>query len=231
MTLFFNQIRNYTSEAMKKIPFDIKLWPEIESGRYKVVTEHGEPVEIVKWDCKGVYPILAVIDDGDTEDSCFFNADGTSLLSKEKLFILTDEPEPTEFQKRLVKFYNDRNALTHDADGQYNRHDLEEVLNTAAGELLELARKELENSDWIKDIREWCYNKGHLEGYAKGQEDAEKRHKEATSFHYDLYPLIHPVYPPCYVSGPCTNPHHDCINCPRTGTSGIAKTDTNIKYP
>ena len=151
------------------------------------------------------------------------------------MFILTDEPEPTEFQKRLIKFYNDRNALTHDADGQYNRHDLDEVLNTAAGELLAIAYDQFKENEaeimkeYVDNVRQSAYNKGHLEGYAKGQKDAEKRHKEATSFHYDLYPFIHPVYPSCYFGGPCTNPQRDCINCPHTGTSGIAKTDTNIK--
>ena len=26
--------------------------------------------------------------------------------------------------------------------------------------------------------------------------------------------------PPCYSGGPCTNPHYDCINCPRKFNSG-----------
>lgn len=45
-----------------KIPFDIKYRPEIESGRYKVVTGTGLPVEIVHWDLSlRRKPILAVI--------------------------------------------------------------------------------------------------------------------------------------------------------------------------
>lgn len=32
----------------------------------------------------------------------------------------------------------------------------------------------------------------------------------------ETYPLgITWSYPPCFNGGPCTNPHHDCINCPR----------------
>ena len=210
-----------------KKPFNIKYRPEIESGKYKVYTESGEPVEIVKWDCKGRYPILAVIDDGDTEDSCFFDTDGTSLLSKEKLHILTDESEElTEFEQRLVKFYNDRNALPHDKDGQYNRHDIHKLLCEATRELLAIAQKEIENGDWIKDVREWCYNKGHLEGYAKGQEDAEKKFRESEAYHFNLQP--NHFYPPCFSGGPCINPHHDCINCPRQEISGTCKTNTKI---
>ena len=44
-----------------------------------MVTEFGEPVEIVKWNCRGLYPILAVIDDGNTDDCCFYKEDGVSM--------------------------------------------------------------------------------------------------------------------------------------------------------
>lgn len=34
--------------------------------------------------------------------------------------------------------------------------------------------------------------------------------------------------PPCYApDGICTNPFHDCVNCPRQGTEGYWATDTN----
>lgn len=213
---------------MAKIAFDIKYRPEIEAGKYKVKVEEHE-ARIVCWDYNGDNLIVCVKFDGG-EQGLIYDTAGrhmSKLPEREPdLELYTDEPELTEFQQRLVKFYNDRNALTHDKDGIYNRHDLYELLCKTSKELLELAQKELENSDWIKDIREWCYNKGHLEGYAKGQEDAEKRYQEATSFHYGPFPSWPP---PCFVGGPCTNPHHDCVNCHRPGTSGIAKTDTNIK--
>ena len=54
---------------MKRIPFDLQYRSQIESGEYKVVTDMGESVEIVKWNCRGRCPILAVIDDGDTDVS------------------------------------------------------------------------------------------------------------------------------------------------------------------
>lgn len=37
------------------------------------------------------------------------------------------------------------------------------------------------------------------------------------------------TWPPCYVGDPCTNPHHDCINCPRPNVSGGTWTTTNNK--
>lgn len=34
----------------------------------------------------------------------------------------------------------------------------------------------------------------------------------------------------CYHGGPCTNPYHDCINCPRQFSGGTISTDgTNLK--
>jgi len=192
-----------------RIPFNSKYWREIESGRYKVVTEHGESVEIAKWDCRGKYPILAVIDDGDTDDFAFFEADGTPSPSGEKLFIITDEPEMlTEFEKAVEDIYESCGVK-------------ELRLKDKAKELLAIARKELEKSHWI-EMQEYWRSKGHLEGYAKGQEDAEERLREHT-------PIMYYYNPPCYGGNPCTNPNHDCFNCPRQGTSGISKTNTKVE--
>lgn len=46
-----------------------------------------------------------------------------------------------------------------------------------------------------------------------------------------IEPLTNPLggWPPCYIGGPCTNPHHDCINCPRPNTDGTWITSTNLK--
>ena len=102
-----------------------------------------------------------------------------------------------------------------------------DCIKTEAEELLAIANRELEKSQWIKDMQEWWYNKGHTEGYWKGQKEAEERHNEASSFHM---PIIPPTgYPPCYWGGPCTNPQHDCVNCPHQGASGVFKTNTKIE--
>lgn len=45
----------------ERIPFDIKYRPEIEAGKYLVVTRSGEPVRIVGWDSPGLFPITAIL--------------------------------------------------------------------------------------------------------------------------------------------------------------------------
>ena len=221
---------------MSKILFDIKLWPEIESGRYKVVTEHGEPVEIVKWDCKGKCPILAVINDGDTDDSCFFGPDGTSPSSKEKLYILTDEPEElTEFEKALDAIYESCGVkelrikekaadLLYMAREHFHREGLELVSEISLKRMLDDKYKE--GYECCQEHDKERISKAHLEGFSEGVEHADKRNREAVAYHFPVYGSF---VPPCYLGGPCINPHHDCINCPQKGTSGICKTDTNIK--
>ena len=102
--------------------FDIKYRPLIEIGEYKVVTDCGESVEIVKWNCKGKCPILAVIDDGDTSDSCFFTEDGSSLNEKDWLYIETPELELTEL-KQLKASVSDDLEMAAKEDARVKRSD------------------------------------------------------------------------------------------------------------
>ena len=204
-----------------RIPFDIKYRPEIESGKYKVVTEFGEPVRIICWDSKyhSDLPIIALIDDGDGEDMIHLSANGKYEIDSKRgfthLLIITDEPEElTEFEKAVEEIYE-----------SFGVKQLK--VKEKAAKLLAIANRELEKSQWIKDMQEWWYNKGHTEGYWKGQKEAEERHNEANSYHM---PIIPPTgYPPCYWGGPCTNPQHDCVNCPHQGASGVFKTNTKIE--
>ena len=40
---------------------------------------------------------------------------------------------------------------------------------------------------------------------------------------------VPPWHPTCFEGGPCTNPFHDCINCPRHfSSSGTYTTTTSI---
>lgn len=64
---------------------------QIESGILRVVTDLGEPVEIVKWNCRGKYPILAVISSGDTDDSCFYSEEGISFHGSDKLCVIKNK--------------------------------------------------------------------------------------------------------------------------------------------
>lgn len=85
---------------MKKIKFDISHKDKIVSGQWKVITCHGEPVEIVKWNCIGQYPILACIFDGNTDDAAFYkeNGDGMSFPEHNYLITLIDEPEESKIR-------------------------------------------------------------------------------------------------------------------------------------
>ena len=135
-----------------RLPFDIKFKPQIESGEYKVFLENGNPVRILAWDLPGDYPIAAADWPSDDETDIHvetYTEDGCDGLDVD-LFIITPKEELSEFERRLVKFYNDRNGLPYDKDGVYNRHDLDELLHNTAAELLVIARKEAE-----KDLPRW----------------------------------------------------------------------------
>lgn len=98
------------------LDFDITRRPAIESGKLSAVTEFGEPAEIVKWDCKGKYPILAVIFDGDTDDSCFYDLSGTSI-SGSKLYLQCKEEKrkpylPETKKPEEIKVVNQEVPLT-----------------------------------------------------------------------------------------------------------------------
>lgn len=45
-------------------------------------------------------------------------------------------------------------------------------------------------------------------------------------------PIAVPTWSPdCFHGGPCTNPHHDCINCPHLDSTGVQyeyATSTNL---
>ena len=70
----------------------------------------------------------------------------------------------------------------------------------------------------------------YLDGYIKGQADSKKGYQEGfwdgykagqQTFHYSNFN-------DCAHGGPCTNPHFDCVNCPRKYLS--SGTTTNKSY-
>ena len=77
--------------------FDIDFWKKYKQV-LDVITEYAEPVEIVKTDCRGKYPILAVIFDGDTDDSCFYTEEGVSMSGSK--ILLTINPEKFKKYKK-----------------------------------------------------------------------------------------------------------------------------------
>jgi len=126
---------------MKRINFDIKYRPEIESGKYKVVTRDGRDVRIICWDKKGKYPVVAIVKYYCGEEECFsFTNTGSYSSGTESdydFFILTDEPELTPFEQAIEDIYESCGVK-------------ELRSKDKAKELLDLARKEI-----LKDMPKW----------------------------------------------------------------------------
>lgn len=186
-----------------KIPFDIKYRPQIESGEYKVKTRTGESVRIICWDKQGECPIVVVsCVDGDEgvytyhENGHYVNGEGIY-----DLFIVTPEEEMTEFELFLFNAVLDNSFV-----GAKGNENALEMTKKIAPELLALAKKELCNG---------C--NASLEGYIKGQQDAKRQYDESVAYHFPIVPQRPLCYEP---GGTCTNPHHDCINCPAQYSSG-----------
>ena len=128
-----------------KTAFNIKFRPEIEAGKFKVVTADGRPVTIQRWDMKGNYPILACTmvkqcnwegDESWDEERPFAydkdgHAAGTAPADKLELFLISEDPELTEFEYAVQEiFYKGRET---DID----------LLKITSGTLLKVARKQL----------------------------------------------------------------------------------------
>lgn len=101
--------------------------------------------------------------------------------------------------------------------------------NPAIEAMADLERTYFCNPDklpkWLKDDIARKELNAHTKGYNKGYKDAEKRYNESVAYHLPIMPT-----PP---SGwgcdgtHCTNPHMDCINCPRQTTGGMTSTSTS----
>lgn len=85
---------------------------------------------------------------------------------------------------------------------------------------------------WLMDELNKAFKKGeelsheeYVRGYSNGYKDAEKQYNESVAYHFPIMPT-----PPsgwgCDVTH-CTNPHHDCINCPVKYSSGGTITTPN----
>lgn len=195
-----------------KIQFDVKYRPQIESGEYKVVTRDNDPVRIICWDANTKQPIVGLVYDSDGEretigtffdNGCWKLEKGDSIFD---LFIITPEPELTEFEQE-VRVCVTKNLTTHIKDGNGGEMSStvfidDDTAKKMAEELLELVKKVL------------CKGcAARLEGYINGRDDALKEMDENRVYKHEG-PYM-PVYWPCHYGGECTDPFHDCINCSR----------------
>ena len=135
-----------------KIPFDIKLRPQIESGEYKVETRLGNPARIICWDAKvESFPsgkdkrIVSLILDPETGiehlTHHFTNGKVWEEESKSDLFIVTPEPELTDFELAILCNVN---AYVYAKDEMSKAG-----ARATAKAFLKLAKKELCKSSWV----------------------------------------------------------------------------------
>lgn len=142
-----------------KIQFDIKYRPQIESGEYKVVTRNNAPVRIICWDAHAEQPIVGLVYDGNETVGMFCDngrfwqlKDSTSLLD---LFIITPEPELTEFEKGIK-----RGFLCAGLEDVHTG-----IIKDTAEELLKLAKKELCKDCPKKQCNDYRYKGPGIQTY------------------------------------------------------------------
>ena len=124
-----------------KIPFDRKFKPQIESGEYKIETECCNPAVVLDWDYNynGKHSIAVKVPGKACDRSYVYDDQGKPLtMLGACLFLVTPEPELTEFEKALV-------SMLVEATGKQESEIKVGAVKDTAKELLELARKELES--------------------------------------------------------------------------------------
>lgn len=134
-----------------RVPFDMKYRPQIESGEYKVETRDGKPAKIVYWDLKAYdddIKLVVIIGEDGSQGAITMSKHGSFYSDylalgehRYDLFIVTPEPELTEFEGALSKFLCD--ASVRPGPENYDAWARE-----YASQLLDLAKKELK-SPWI----------------------------------------------------------------------------------
>ena len=144
-----------------RIPFEISKRPQIESGEYKVETRDGRSVRIICWDKKNVnYPIAALVTKDDHEYFYDYTRKGELHVSEEgiyDLFIVTPEPEMSEFEKRLQEVLFEHATTNSSAEEKAHQYSAE-LLSFAKQQLLqsgELMTQE-HHEKLMETLREEC---------------------------------------------------------------------------
>lgn len=125
-----------------KTPFTLEAW--LKDTSQKVVDKNGRPVRIVCTDADGLYPIIGLVDNkiplpcGKDGRPPYIGGGGGTL------FLVTPEPELSEFEKACMKLYNEGRDDGFSGDKLSN-----ESVKESASELLALAREELFANDAV----------------------------------------------------------------------------------
>lgn len=157
---------------MVKIKFNIKYRPEIESGKYKVVTSNDESVKILTFERNHRLPILALINRG-YDEIMEYDANGLTQFAGDTLYLITDEPEPqlSEFEKELIKITKEEGSPIGADTSKYTEGDIA-AMHSYSERLLALARKQLQPE--IDAEIDKAYKNSDAVQYRRGKEDALK---------------------------------------------------------
>lgn len=170
---------------MKK-QFNLQDW--LKDKSQKVETRSGLPVRIICWDRRGERPLVVLIQHPNGYDEglfCYENglANGVGQESDSDLFLVTPEPELSEFEKKLSDVFG--YAISMSVSDPPKPTD--EFVREYAPELLAIARKELyttikreleENPNgWVQRVED-AHNSWLKAGYKKGRAEALKEAKE-----------------------------------------------------
>lgn len=143
-----------------KIPFDIKFKAQIESGEYKVETRDGVRVKLLPINSHNARPIIGELElNGKTvyistdENGSWTEGNGENKFD---LFIITPEPELTEFEQQIENLLN--LALPEGHAGTT-------IKNTkrVSAELLKLAKDEIYSHESLVDYAKRAKAKGKAE--------------------------------------------------------------------
>ena len=157
-----------------KREFDIKYRPEIESGKYSVVTRAGRKVRIICWDINNDQPIIGLISCKYKDNMCDFVAQfctngnywPNGSNSDNDLFILTDEPELTKFEKHVQAVMENSGLI-----GCRDKYKDINCVKATSASLLEIAFKELEKICKTQNAPNW-YKEAIVNAMEIGKEEA-----------------------------------------------------------
>lgn len=142
-----------------RIPFDIKLRPEIEAGKYLVVMRGGKSARIVCWEKQGRFPIVALLKEREEDedevmrDYCIDGRYYEDETSHRDLFLVAnpDYKEPTTTCSTSVDWDAFRREAAKDivaacyTNRNYDRCPEEHIAKTALKQADELIKQLKEN--------------------------------------------------------------------------------------
>ena len=154
----------------KRIPFNIKYRPQIESGEYKGETRSGKTVKIIYWNRVGMQLVALV---GEDEDILTYNQNGTTgqqMPLYSDLFIVTMEEELTPFEKELVE-------ILKCLSGRPSEQTYEDYAKEQTTQLLALAREQFIKEGYVIEKK----------AFHDAVEKIDDKHKAEMSIEYSLH--------------------------------------------